>query len=188
MAIFNRVVVVLLIGLSWIVIVLIAAAPDLSLAWTRQGLVALEQALARGASMGPAWTFGVGRAGVILVSTLLALLLLRWELRRKRTPVVKLKAPSGGEAAVTADSIARRLAWHVDQLADVISVAPRVRTRGSAVDIQLDLQTSPDVDIPMKTEEVIALTRDVVQTQMGLQVSKIKVNIEHAPYGSALRL
>ena len=125
------------------------------------------------------------RAGSIVLVTLLALLLLRWELRRKRTPVVKVRTASGGEAAVTADSIARRLAWHIDQLADVISVTPQVRTHGSTVDIQLDLQTSPDVDIPMKTEEVIALTRDVIQTQMGLQVNKIKVNIEHAPYPSA---
>ena len=64
-------------------------------------------------------------------------------------------------------------------------MTPQVRTRGSAVDVQLDLQTSPDVDIPMKTDEVIALTRDVIQAQMGLQVNKIKVNIEHAPYPSA---
>jgi hypothetical protein len=154
----------------------------MALGWSRQALDWVEQGLARGAALDPTWLFGALRAGVIVLVTLIAFLLLRAELRRKRTPVVKMKAAGGGEAAVTADSIARRLAWHVDQLADVISVTPQVRTRGSAVDIELNLRTAPDVDIPMKTEEVIAVARDVVQTQMGLQVNKVKVNIEHAPY------
>ena len=185
MAFFNRILTVLVIVFLWLGVVLLAAVPDLALGWARQGLDWIEQSMARGAAMDPSWLFGALRAGSIVLVTLLALLLLRWELRRKRTPAVKVRTASGGEAAVTADSIARRLAWHVDQLADVISVNPQVRTRGSAVDVQLDLQTSPDVDIPMKTEEVIALTRDVIQAQMGLQVNKIKVNIEHAPYQSA---
>ena len=185
MAFFNRIVTLLVIVLLWLVVVLLAAVPDLALGWARQGLDWIELSLARGAAMDPSWLFGLLRAGSIVLVTVLALLLLRWELRRKRTPVVRVKSASGGEAAVTADSIARRLAWHIDQLADVISVTPQVRTRGSTVDVQLDLQTSPEVDIPMKTEEVIALTRDVIRTQMGLQVNKIKVNIEHAPYPSA---
>lgn len=185
MAFFNRIVTLLVIVLLWLVAVLLAAVPDLALGWARQGLDWIEQSSARGSAMDPSWLFGVLRAASIVLVTLLALLLLRWELRRKRIPVVKVRSSSGGEAAVTADSIARRLAWHIDQLADVITVTPQVRTRGSAVDVQLDLRTSPDVDIPMKTEEVIALTRDVIQVQMGLQVNKIKVNIEHAPYPSA---
>lgn len=186
MTFFNRMVTVLLIVLLWIVVVLLAAVPELALGWARQGLEAIEQGFQRSASSEPAWLFTVVRAGAMLFVTLLALLLLRWQLGRKRIPVVKVRAASGGEAAVTAESIARRLAWHVDQLADVITVDPQVRTRGSAVDVQLDLQTSPDVDIPMKTDEVIVLTREVIQTQMGLQVNKVKVNIAHAPYPRVL--
>lgn len=185
MALFNRIVTLLVIILLWLGFVLLAAVPDLALSWSRQALDWIELSLAQGATIDPSWLFGLLRAGSILLVTLLALVLLRWELRRKSIPVVRVRSASGGEAAVTADSIARRLAWHIDQLADVISVTPQVRTRGSAVDVELDLQTSPEVDIPMKTEEVIALTRDVVQAQMGLQVNKVKVNIEHAPYPSA---
>lgn len=32
----------------------------------------------------------------------------------------------------------------------------------------------------------MAVTRDVIEAQMGLQVDKIKVNIEHAPYPDAV--
>jgi uncharacterized alkaline shock family protein YloU len=187
MTYFNRVVTVLVIVVLWIIVVLLAAVPEVTIGWARQGLDALEQSLARGAAGEPAWLFPVLRAGALLFATLVALLLMRWQLGRKRISVVKVKATAGGEAAVTAESIARRLAWHVDQLADVIKVTPQVRTRGSAVDVQLDLQTSPDVDVPMKTEEVIALTRDVIQNQMGLQVNKVKVNVDHAPYARVMQ-
>ena len=38
----------------------------------------------------------------------------------------------------------------------------------------------------MKTEEVVAVARDVIETQMGLQLNKVKVNIDHAPFKPAL--
>jgi len=132
------------------------------------------------------WLYTLLRGATIIVATLLGLAWLMQELRRKQTPVVKMRLPSGGEAAVTADSISRRLAWHIDQLADVNSVTPVVRTRGNSVDVDLSLQTAPDVDVPMKTEEVVAVARDVIETQMGLHLNKVKVNIDHAPYRPAL--
>ena len=49
-------------------------------------------------------------------------------------------------------------------------------------ELELDLQTAPEVDVPMKTEEVVAVAREVIESQMGLQLSKIQVNIEHVPY------
>ena len=118
--------------------------------------------------------------------TLVALALLWAEVRRRKTPVVKIKSASGGEATVTAELVERRLAWHLDQLAEVVSATAAIRPRGSAVDVKVALETSPDVDIPMKTEEVIAVARDVIGTQMGLRVNKTEVQITHAPYEDVL--
>jgi hypothetical protein len=56
----------------------------------------------------------------------------------------------------------------------------RGRTRG--VDIDLMLETSPDIDVPMKTEEVLELTREVVGERMGLKLGKVQINLKHAPY------
>ena len=50
------------------------------------------------------------------------------------------------------------------------------------MDIDLMLETSPDVDVPMKTEEVIEVTREVVGERMGLKLGKVAVKIKHAPY------
>jgi hypothetical protein len=182
----NRIITVLVVIILWAAVVLLAAAPGQGLAWARQGLDWVEVSLFQLSVMQPGWLYLLLRGAVIIVATLLALAWLMQELRRKQTPVVKMRLPSGGEAAVTADSISRRLAWHIDQLADVNSVTPAVRTRGNAVDIDLNLQTAPDVDVPMKTEEVVAVARDVIERQMGLQLNKVKVNIEHAPFKPAL--
>lgn len=186
MNLINRVVTVLVVLVLWATMVLLAAVPTQTLAWARQGLDWVEASLAQLAALQPGWLWWIVRGGAIIVVTLVALAWLLQELRRKATPVVKMRLPSGGEAAVTADSVGRRLAWHLDQLADVVSVTPTVRTRGNAVDLDLSLQTAPDVDVPMKTEEVIAVARDVVETQMGLQLNRVKVNIEHAPYQPVL--
>jgi hypothetical protein len=178
----NRIITVLVVIVLWAAIVVLAAVPEQALAWARQGLDWVEVSLFQLAAMQPGWLYPLLRGAAILVVTLLALAWLMQELRRKQTPVVKMRLPSGGEAAVTADSISRRLAWHIDQLADVNSVRPVVRTRGASVDVDLNLQTAPDVDVPMKTEEVVAVARDVIETQMGLQLNKVKVNIDHAPF------
>jgi hypothetical protein len=182
----NRIVTVLLVIVVWVLVVALAAAPQQALAWARQGLDWVEVSLFQLAAMEPAWLYPLLRGAAIIVATMLAAALLMMELRRRQTPVVKMRLPSGGEAAVTADSVNRRLAWHIDQLADVVSVSPRVRTRGSAVEVELSLQTAPDVDVPMKTEEVVAVARDVIETQMGLQLSKVTVHIDHTPYKSPL--
>jgi hypothetical protein len=182
----NRIITVLVVIILWAAIVLLAAAPQQGLAWARLGVDWVEVSLFQLAAMQPGWIYPLLRGATIIVATLLALAWLMQELRRKQTPVVKMRLSSGGEAAVTADSISRRLAWHIDQLADVNSVTPVVRTRGNSVDIDLNLQTAPDVDVPMKTEEVVAVARDVIERQMGLQLNKVKVNIEHAPFKPAL--
>ncbi len=186
MNVINRMIAVLVAIVLWAVIVVLAAAPEQGLAWARSGLDWVEVSLFQLAAMRPGWLYPLLRGATIIVVTLLALAWLMQELRRKQTPVVKMRLPSGGEAAVTADSISRRLAWHIDQLADVNSVTPAVRTRGNAVDIDLNLQTAPDVDVPMKTEEVIAMAREVIEQQMGLHLNKVRVHIEHAPFKPAL--
>lgn len=186
MNVVNRLVTVLLAVLLWAVVVVVAAAPQQALAWARQGLDRVELWLAELASLQPAWIYPLLRGAAIIVLTLLVAAFVMQELRRRRVPVVKVRVPSGGEAAVTTEAVGRRLAWHIDQLADVVSVTPVVRTRGHAVDVELHLETAPDVDVPMKTEEVVAVARDVIETQMGLQLNRVKVKIEHTPYQPAL--
>jgi len=80
------------------------------------------------------------------------------------------------------DSIAQRLAYSIDQLPDVIKVTPKITARSRGVDILLILETTPDIDVPMKTEEVLEVTREVVGERMGLKLGKVQVQIKHVAF------
>jgi hypothetical protein len=64
----------------------------------------------------------------------------------------------------------------------VVKVTPKIKPHRKAIDVELNLETAPDIDVPTKTEEVCEVARDVVEGRMGLKLRKIKVNIRHAPY------
>jgi len=127
----------------------------------------------------------------------LALTLLVWvfcaailwlEVRRPRAKTIKVLKISGGEAELTIDSIANRLEYNIDQLADIIKVKPIISPGRKGVKVDLELETSPEIEVPMKTEEVQQLTKDIVETRMGLRLDSVRVLIRHAPYppGAAL--
>lgn len=178
----NRLITVIAIIIAWLAIVLLAIAPDLALGLARTWLDSLETLLAGLAAVEPGWLFGLMRAGVALLVTLIALALLWIELRRQPEESIQVQLESGGYAQVTADSVAQRLAWHIDQLADVISVYPEVVRRGNGVEVLIGLETSPDIEIPMKTEEVMAVAREVIEDRMGLHLRKLSVEIRHGPF------
>jgi hypothetical protein len=109
-------------------------------------------------------------------------LVLYLEFRRPRRQTVKLEKAGGGDVELAVDSIAQRLEYRVDQLSDVVKVTPKIKPHRKAIDVELNLETAPDIDVPTKTEEVCEVARDVVEGRMGLKLRKIKVNIRHAPY------
>jgi len=186
MNLLNRLITLLAVVIVWLLVVVLLASPGLGLAWAQQFLDWLASAISRVQALLPAWLFTLARVGLIVAATVLAISFLWAELRRQRTPTVRVRLQSAGDAVVTTDSVARRLAWHVDQLADVVSATPTVTRKGSAVDIDIDLETAPEVEVPMKTEEVVTLTRHVIEDLMGLQLRKVRVQIRHAPFPEPL--
>jgi hypothetical protein len=97
-----------------------------------------------------------------------------WSGRRRG---VRIRTVQGGSAELDTSSIGRRLSWHLDQLAEVISVVPMVRSKGGSVDIKLEIETAPDVDVPTKTDEVVAVTRELLEHEMGLKLGKLDVHM-----------
>lgn len=186
MNLFNRLVTMLVLIVLWAAVVVVAALPEQAIAWAQAGLDWLERSLAALAALQPGWLYPLMRVLALVLATIILLIMLWLEVRRQRIPAARIQLPSGGEASVTAESIARRLAWHIDQLADVVQVYPEVQARGSSVDIRLELDTAPEVDVPMKTEEVMAVTREIVEQHMGLQLRKLKVDVRHTAFPDAL--
>jgi hypothetical protein len=108
--------------------------------------------------------------------------LLWLEVRRPRIKTIMVQQVSGGQAELTADSIVSRLEYNLDQLPEVIRARPRVRTARKGVRIDLAVETSPEVEVPSKSEEIQQVTRDIIENQMGLKLESMRVVMRHAPY------
>lgn len=126
--------------------------------------------------------------GLILIFLVWAICaaLLWLEIRRPRVKTIKVQEVSGGSAELTADSITNRLEYNIDQLADVIKVRPTINSGRKGVKVALAVETSPEIDVPGKTEEIQVLTRDIVENRMGLQLDTVRVVLRHTPYSKSV--
>ncbi len=174
MNIFNRAMTILLFATLMIVLPVVMILPDAVIALLQQFLSTVSS------SMNNFHRVILIVLGVI--SFVICGLVLYLEIRRPPRRRVRLQKVGGGEVELAVESIVQRLEYRVDQLADVIKVLPKVKPRRKSVDVELNLETTPDIDVPAKTEEVCEVVRDVVEERMGLKLNKIKVNIKHARY------
>jgi len=126
------------------------------------------------------------RALLILSAILFDVLLiglLTLEIRGPARRTLRVAKVGGGEVSVTAESLVERIQYHVDQVADVIGVQVKVAPRGGGVDLDLNIQTGADVNVPEKAEQVLEVTRQVVEDKMGLKLArKPRINIHAMPY------
>jgi hypothetical protein len=182
MNVFNRVIMILLFLLLIVLTAVVAIAPAQSLNLTANFFRwAYDNTTAYMQSSNWAY-FAAGRVIAGGGGVLICLIFLWLELRRPRKKTIRAQKMEGGEAHIAIDSIAQRLAYNIDKLPDVVKVTPHITDRSRGVDIDLLLETSPDIDVPMKTEEVLQVTREVIVDRMGLKLGKVQVKIKHAPY------
>ncbi|MBC8248806.1 MAG: alkaline shock response membrane anchor protein AmaP [Anaerolineales bacterium] len=176
---FNRVVVILLLLATIIVMTTVLVVP-------RPAIEVLQQQWLWNLDMNlsfvpPLTLLVVGVALALLVDVVCAVLI--WlEIRRRRPRAIKVRSISGGQAELTVDSVSRRVEHSISQLDGVISVEPNVLGKRRGVEVVIGLETSPEVNVPAKAEEVCQVTREIVEDKMGLKLRKVKVNIKHAPY------
>ncbi len=181
MNLFNRIVSALLFLVLLVASVLVAVAPaQTALLMKTQGNATLGL-LESWYSYNPFY-FLLLQIALVVVSVLLFGGLFLLEVWPRESKGVMVKTESGTMASMETDSIARRLAWHLDQLAGVISVDPRVRPRGKKIDLDVNIEAAPDVDIPSKTEEITNTVKDVVENRLGLQMGKLQVFIRYSNF------
>lgn len=175
---FNRVVVILLLLAIIIVMTVVLVVPRLMIEVVQRWLSNLDANLAL---VDQPLLLIIGVALALLVDVICVVLI--WlEIRRRRPGAIRVQRISGGIAELTVDSVARRVEQKVSRLEDVISVKPDVIGRRGGVEVQLDLEMSPEVDIPSKTEEICQVVKEAVEDKMGLKLRKVRANIKHAPY------
>lgn len=181
MNVFNRVVVILSLLTMMVISAIFFVVPVPVLRAVTPFLQQLETNLAAMTGIDALLRLGGGLLLAFLIWVFCAAIL--WlEVRRPRAKTIRVRKVSGGEAELTTDSIASRLEYNIDQLADVIKVKPIISPGRKGVRVDLELETSPEIEVPMKTEEVQQLTKEIIENRMGLQLDSVRVVIRHAPY------
>lgn len=177
---FNRVVFILLILALIAVLIVTAVVPFTVL---ERLIYTLQQAQNLLQARWP-WSYLLALAAIIVL-VLLALVLLWLEVRPRAKKTLMVRTVGGTQAQVSIDSVQQALQQRISQLGDVFKVRPTVAGKGGGVDVLLELETPPEIDIPAKVDEVSQAARDLIESKMGLHVSKVRVLLKHGPYGKA---
>lgn len=126
------------------------------------------------------------RLAVFAVATLVVLvafMLLVLELRPGgEEESVQVSNRDGTTTRVARSAIHQRVSYAVDRLDDVVDVETSVRGGDRGLLIHLAVTTSPFIDVPMKSEEIREVTRQVIEKEMGLLLKKLTVQVDHKAY------
>ncbi|MEA3407214.1 MAG: alkaline shock response membrane anchor protein AmaP [Chloroflexota bacterium] len=176
MNIFNRVIMVLAIIVALAVVAFIMIRPLWAVDLVRLGLGYFEQVIFD-EQLFYIFLAVTGGLGVIL------LILLWLELRRRSKNFVEVDIEGGGKARLSIASVAQSVEYRIDELPGVRKVKPKIKSRGRDLDVTIDLDTSPSVNIPVLSAKVVDLCRDILEGQLGVKIhNKVQVNIKHEPY------
>lgn len=178
MNLFNRVVFVVLLLVLLAAAVFALLVPATLLGGLRDGLGTLyETVLPYRIMSGAFWAYlGSGLAIIAL-----CVLLLWLELRPTRRKAVEVADSEGRTIQVSVKAITQRLQSALNGVADVRHAKPKVTSRGKKADVHLDVEVDPATDLRFKTEEITGLAREVIQTQLGVAVGKVHVDMRYAP-------
>jgi hypothetical protein len=123
---------------------------------------------------------------VVAISAVLLLIVLLWlEIRPATSNKVIVRGRDGTRTEVSTSSVAQSLRLHIDEIEDVFNVRSTIHGRRGGMDILLNLETTPEIDIPAKMEEVSRAARGLIEGKMGLRIAGIKVNVRQASYAAA---
>ena len=173
MNLFNRVLAVLcLLGL---IVALIAGIFQLTLT-----VDTLHNALNGVMSLAVAYPVAFWAVSAVLLFA--AILLLILEFRRSQLRTVRVQQGSGSIVELSVESVIDSLQYHVAQVPGVRAVEPRVTGRGASISVFLDLETEPDIELPAKSEEIVQLVHELVESRLGLRLAGVRANVRQGAF------
>lgn len=176
MNVFNRVVMIVLILLGFAAAVALAVFSVAALDVVRIYVDALQKALFVD-------QYYLIFLGALAVWAVLMVILFVLEVHRPHYKTVRIKTKGGGKARLGVESVAQSLEYRIDELAGVRKVHPKIISRGRDVEVIIGLDTSPSVNVPVLTDQIIDLCHDIVEGQLGVKIrGKVTVNVKHEPY------
>lgn len=176
MRVFNRVVMIVGILVLIVLVAYVMILPPDAVFFAQQGLDSFRSWLN---TEQPFYVIPIAGGALLLI-----LFILLWlEVRRPRRKTVRISTKGNGDAQLGVHSVAQSLEYRIDELAGVRKVVSRIISRGKDVEVYLDLDTSPSVNIPVLTDQIVDLVHDIVEGQLGIKIhGKVGINIKHEPY------
>ncbi len=179
---FNRAVVILLALLLIVLLIVAAVVPNTVLQNASFALDRATDALRVG------WpTSYLIFLGMDIVLIFLLIVLLWLELRPRPVQTVTLRGETGALAEVNTSSIEQSLEYRLGQIEDVLDVNARVRGRKGGVNVLVDLETIPEIDIPDKVAQVRQVMYDLVETKMGIPIANHRIRMQQVGYDKGFR-
>ncbi|MBE9508725.1 MAG: alkaline shock response membrane anchor protein AmaP [Chloroflexi bacterium] len=180
----NRVFVVILLLVAMVVCSVTLVFPVRVLDAVAQQPAALANYLRGFERFSPGWFVRAGLGGLFaLTLDIILVLFLIAEVRRPTPKFVQVEKATGGKVLVSIASIADRLRYEVDALANVLRAKPKVSAKRKGVVVELEVETAAGVDVPVKAEQIMETARQVVEESMGLKLARPpKVNLRAVPY------
>jgi len=63
-----------------------------------------------------------------------------------------------------------------------VRVRPRLAADAKAISVRLDVETTPDIDVRAKTEEISQTARMVVEQRLGLTLKALQIQLHHTSF------
>jgi hypothetical protein len=180
----NRVIVVVLLLVIGLLCTITLLFPVRVLDAVARQPSALADLLRQYERYSPEWFVRVSLGGLFaLAIDIIVVLLLILELRRPKPKFIHVEKAAGGEVQVSVSSIADRLNYEVNALADVLRVKTKVSAKRRGVVVELNVQTTAGLDVPDKADQIVETAQRVVEEGLGLKMARSpKVNLRAAPF------
>ncbi len=171
----NRMIVVLLL----LAALVSACAGFLAMLFARDSVVAAAQRTLT-ALVDPTQIFPLLFClGLALLVAIVSALLLYAELMPSDKVRMRLKSIQGADVLMSAEAITTQLRYALDPLPGVINVDPKVaKGKNDAVDVMVEMSTTSDVSVKQKTDQVMDVTRAVLEGGLGLRVGKVQIKLD----------
>ncbi len=160
--------------------ILFTAAALIWLSWSAPRDMATSfRSLALFASNNPG-TLRLMITGVGGITILLCLLILLAELSQESKDDIQIANVKGGKAKIRVKAVQERIINELSQLEHVDKVEPMVKSRGSAADIHIAVQSSA-VSYHNEANKVLQMVRDAIERDMGLKIRRLDATFTTEP-------
>ena len=159
---------------------LILAVGTVWVAWTApRELASFLRVLALFASNDPG-TLRLVITAAAGVAILFFLLILLAEVSPESRDDIQIKNVKGGHAKVSVDLVRERIINDLSQLEHIQSVAPTVKSRGSAADIHVAAQLSNN-SYQNEANAVLQVIRDSIEKDLGVKIRRLNATLTTKP-------